>query len=380
MEAIKERRFSNWTHKNNDACRGFFPTSLDVVRMEMELIDLSEIEEGSELTICDLTGGEGDQLKHMYDYIKEKNLLPIAYYNEVTNERYDKAVEKYGHLENFNLLKADFFNLKIRNINNSKKVFTIIRNNPPYTWMEWKGLNIRAEDLFFIKNAEYNVEEGIHIFELPMYQLLEQKTLLKKIMFRYEDVNILKFPEEEFKKFNQVVVIGRKKHVDKNDSELAEKWEEKIMSDNIPYLDKVEKPVIKLTRKAVAKTIPIKLFRDGKVTDLTLTNGFNAVLDELLEASVTKYLKVDLEKEKKIPIIEQTPGHIALDLYSGEYNGLLRNVLVKGGVKKVVKTIVENEKDKKTTIEIENLLPFIEITSANGTSIVKEYTEDNENE
>lgn len=373
--SLREHKMNFWQHKNNDANRGFFPTSLEVVKMEMNLIDFSQVEEGSELTICDLTGGEGDQLKEMYDFLTEKNLTPIAYYNEVTKERFNIAKERYGDVENFNLLNADFFNLKVRNKNN-KKAFTIIRNNPPYTWMDWKGVNIRAEDIFFTRNAELNVEGGIQIFELPIHQLIEQKTLIRKILFRYENVHILKFPENEFKKFKQVVVIGVKKKNYTNDNELAEQWREKLKYEKIMSLDEVKEPLITLSQTAINKTFPVILFRDGKVTDATLTNGFNAVYDELLMEAINSNRTNKTIRERKVPIIEQLPGHIALDIYSGMYDGLIGNVLVKGGVKKEIKTITEMDGDKKVTTEIETLHPFVEVTSANGKSFVKEYKEE----
>lgn len=146
---------------------------------------------------------------------------------------------------------------------------------------------------------------------------------------------------------------------------------EKIMS-----LDEVKEPLITLSQTAINKTFPVLLFRDGKVTDATLTNGFNAVYDELLMEAINSNRTNKTIRERKIPIIEQLPGHIALDIYSGMYDGLIGNVLVKGGVKKEIKTITEMDGDKKVTTEIETLHPFVEVTSANGKSFVKEYKED----
>mgnify|MGYP000951491109 CR=1 FL=1 len=373
--AIREHKMNFWQHKNNDANRGFFPTPLEVVKMEMDLIDFSEIEKDGELTICDLTGGDGEQLKEMYDYLIKKELNPMAYYNEVTKERYNIALDKFKDIGSFNLINADFFNLKVRNTN-SKKAFTIIRNNPPYTWMDWKGVNIRAEDIFFTRNAELNVDGGIQIFELPIHQLIEQKALIRKIFFRYGNVHIFKFPEEEFEKFKQVCVIGIKKKNNSNDNELAETWREKLKHNMVQSLDEIRKPVITLSQSAINKTLPILLYRDGKVTDETLTGGFNAVYDELLTEAINSNQFKELNKDTKIPIIEQLPGHIALDIYSGMYDGLIGNVLVKGGVNKSVKVITEMEGDKKVTTEIETVHPFVEITSANGKSFVKEHKED----
>lgn len=373
--AIREHKMNFWQHKNNDANRGYFPTSLEVVKMEMSLIDLSEIETNSEITVCDLTGGDGEQLKTMYDYLREKGLNPMAYYNEVTKERHNIALKNFRHVENFNLINADFFNLKVRN-ENSKRTFTIIRNNPPYTYMDWKGLSIRAEDIFFTRNAELNVEGGIQIFELPIHQLIEQKSLIRKIFFRYENVHIFKFPKEEFEKFKQACVIGIKKKNNSNENELAELWRERLKLDMIQSLDEVEEPVVALSQSAINKTLPIVLYRDGKVTDETLTNGFDAVYGELLAEAKNHKQYIEINKESKIPIIEQLPGHIALDIYSGMYDGLIGDVLVKGGVNKSIKAITEMEGDKKVTTEIETVHPFVEVTSASGKSFVKEHKEE----
>ena len=212
--------------------------------------------------------------------------------------------------------------------------------------------------------------------ELPIHQLIEQKALIRKIFFRYGNVHIFKFPEEEFEKFKQVCVIGIKKKNNSNDNELAETWREKLKHNMVQSLDEIRKPVITLSQSAINKTLPILLYRDGKVTDETLTGGFNAVYDELLTEAINSNQFKELNKDTKIPIIEQLPGHIALDIYSGMYDGLIGNVLVKGGVNKSVKVITEMEGDKKVTTEIETVHPFVEITSANGKSFVKEHKED----
>lgn len=369
MSSMREYKLNFWRHKTNEANRGFFPTSLDIVKMEMDLIDFSEAEENASLNICDLSGGTGEQLKFMHDYLIEKRLSPLSYYNEVTKERYSITTDKYKDTENLYYCNADFFNLKVR-AESSKKVFSIIRNNPPYGWFDFKGSNVRLEDIFFVRNAEMNVDYGIQIFELPIHQLVEDKNLIRKIFYRYENIHIFKFPDQSFDK-KQVCVIGTKKKNFTNDIELAEEWRRKLANEDILSLNEVDKPVIKLSSKAVNNPL-ITLFRDGKVTDETLTNGFNAVFSDLVNETA-KVNSLDHDKGLKIPLIEQLPGHMALDIYSGQYDGLIGNVLVKGGVKKGVKVITENEKDKKTTTEIEILYPFVELTSANGTTLIKEH-------
>ena len=269
MESLREYKLNFWRHKTNEANRGFFPTPLEIVKMEMELIDFTEIKEGSMLSAADLSAGSGEQLYTMHKYLIEKKMNPTSYYNEVTKERFDIAQEKYGNISDFNLLNADFFNLKTKNANN-KKVFTIIRNNPPYGYFDYKGVNVRMEDIFFTRNAEMQVDYGIQIFELPIHQLIEDKNLIRKVFYRYENVHIYSFPKQYFDK-KQVCVIGTKKKVYSNDIDLAEEWRIKLAHNDILSLDEVDKPVIRLNARAIVNTSPIILYRDGKVTEKTLT-------------------------------------------------------------------------------------------------------------
>lgn len=369
---MREMRMNFWRHKTNEANRGFFPTSLDVVELEMDLIDFSEVKADDLINICDLTAGTGEQLNSMHNYMTNKNLNPTSYYNEVTKERFDIANNNYGHKDNFHLLQADIFNLKVKTASN-KKAFTIIRNNPPYGYFDYNGSNVRMEDIFFMRNAEHQVDYGIHIFELPIHQLVEDKHLIRKIFYRYENISIFLFPKQHFDK-KQICLIGSKKPINTNDIPLAEEWRRKLANKEILSLDEVDDKVIKLDYKAIKNTKPIELYRDGKVSDTTLTNGFNAVFKDLVTESTNKFDNTDLAL--KVPMIEQLPGHVALDIYSGQYDGLIGDVLVKGGVKKGVKTMVENEGNTQITTEIEVIYPFIEITSANGTSFIKEHNPD----
>ena len=79
------------------------------------MISFAGVSPGKKVSICDLTGGEGDQLAEMHAYIQRQGLEPIAYYNEITNKRYEVAKEKYGELPNFHFCNTDLFRLRCRN-------------------------------------------------------------------------------------------------------------------------------------------------------------------------------------------------------------------------------------------------------------------------
>lgn len=368
---VIERKMNSERQWGNEGKLGFFPTARAVVDMEMRLIDFSEIE-GSDITlnISDLSGGEGEQLNWMHQYLQKNNIKAEAYYNELAKERYEDGMLKYPY---FNGTNTDIFELRIANKSNrnlNKKVFSIIRNNPPYIWLNKADRNVRAELEFFIKNSLFDISGGIHIFELPIHQLLGINNLISIINYRYE-MRIFKFPKGEFEKFKQVVVICKKRHIAMQDKERVEQIKVDLEKDNIPYLDEVDTPVFKAYYNDFKKTPPINLFRNGRVTDETLFSGLNQVIDELIDADKKDSQVISCERGK--PIIELMPGHISQILASGGYNGVMGNLLVKGGSNKVIEIRKEIEDDKKITTEVEVLKPYLELTNKRGDILYRNF-------
>lgn len=371
---MKEVRYSGCQQKGNEGNYGFVPTKEEIVEMELRLIDTSDIALNSIVTLCDLTAGLGDQLALMHDNMIERGFIPFSYYCEISDLRYQQAVEKYAIKENFNMIKADAQYLRISGKNNSKKVFSIIRNNPPYMHLEQLGSSIRAEELFFFENDKFAVEGAVHIFELPLHQLIGIKNFLRKIAYRYENIHIFKFPEEEFKKYSQVVLIANKKFENSNDIELADQILLDLQSGNIPYLSDVSYPIVSLTEKTIKKSSTLEVFRDGRVTDESLSKGLLSVLDDMLEKDRTRYLSSNCNDrfDNSKPIIERLIAHRAIELNSGKFDGIRGDVLVRGGTKKVVDISEELDEEKKTIIESERIIPFIELTTQNGTILVRD--------
>jgi hypothetical protein len=368
MQRMIEDKRSYWTHKNNEANAGYFPTEEKVVQAEMGLIDFTEISRDTKLVIADLTGGEGTQLYSMYNYLKEKQYFHnvTAYYNELMTSRYEIAVERYGTNNDFNLLNSEMTEgIRLYNgtgRNKSKAVVSILRNNPPYIWLEkGKGV-IRSEEVFFDANTPYHIAGGILIFEVPLNQLIRQPSLMRKILFKYTNVNIFKFPQEEFKKFNQVVIIGERKKYDFSEYSLAEEWLQRLKNGSILFLDEVEEPVVTLSEKSLLKARTENvIFRDNEVNDITLSNALFDGLDMLLEndkRSDKNLLRVDKEQT---PIIEELAGHISNKLASGAFNGMLGNFLVKGGCEKDIHTSCSEEDDKLLTVEKEVIKPYVSV-------------------
>lgn len=373
MERVQTRRMNGFRQIGNEGKMGFFPTSKYVVDLEMRLIDFSELKgKDINLNIADLSAGEADSINYVHEYLNNIGINSNVYFNELSEERFNAAVSKYP---NFNGVNTDIFRLKIgckenRSIN--KKVFSIVRNNPPYIYIQ-KGnnqRNTRAEYEFFLENSYYDITGGIHIFELPLHQLREIPNLVSIISYRYE-MFIAKFPKEEFEKFKQVAVILKKKNTPSADKDIVDSIYRDIDSDTIPFLDEIEGPVFKVKYSDFIKTPDINLFRYKEITEETLFNGLDQVLDELIIADKKEKVK-NVQVECK-PIIEELIGHKSQNLAAGGYNGIVQNLLVKGGVLKEI--IIQNveEDDKKITTEIEVLKPYLELTNKNGDILFKNF-------
>lgn len=364
-----ERKMNSSRQWGNEGKLGFFPTSKKIVELEMSLIDFSELEYSDiKLNICDLSGGEGDQLHWTSKYLNDLSIKNECYYNEIAEQRFSVCKEKYPY---FKHCKSDIFSLKITSNNtSSKKVFSIIRNNPPYMWLNRYGENKRAEYEFFIKNSTLDIDGAIHIFEIPIHQLLEIKNILNIIAYRYE-FEIFKFPEEEFKNFKQCVVICKKKKSFFRDNDRVVKVINKLLDDDIEYLDKVTAPIFKLDINDMKKTPQIKVFKDGTITEESLMNGLNQVINDLYDSDRRENTVKEIKRGK--PIIELLQGHISQILAAGGYNGVLGSVLVKGGtVKEIVEETIE-EDNSTTVVATEVLKPYLEITNKNGDLIYKVF-------
>lgn len=369
---VKERLMSSERQWGNQGKFGFVPTSKEIVDLELGLIDFSEIEQNNfPFNICDLSGGNGDQLNWVKEYLANKNINTSCYYNEISEIRYKECSKKYPYM---NTLNEDFFDLRIGNKENkvlNKKVFSLIRNNPPYMYIEKNGCNVRAEQEFFIKNSLHDIDGGIHIFELPIHQLLGIENLLSIITFRYK-IFIAKFPEKEYERYKQVVVLCQKKEKFSRDKEFVEMIKENLRNDNIPFLDKIEGPIFKLKLSEMKKAKEINIFRQNKITDSTMRAGLDNVIDNLINAEIKKN-KMVVGSNLNKPIIELLPGNISQLLASGRYDDIMGNLLIKGGANKIIETEVIEEEGKETTVETEVLKPYIEITNKNGDIIYKDF-------
>lgn len=369
---VETRYMSSDRQIGNQGKLGFVPTSREIVEMELNLIDFSEIANNDyPINICDLSGGTGDQLHWMNSYLKELKINCSVFYNELSQERYQECVKNYPYMKTLN---SDIFKVKVGTKNNrslNKEVFSIIRNNPPYMYISNRDYSVRAEMEFYRKNTQHDIPGGIHIMELPIHQLLGIKNLLASLCAKYE-IFIAKFPEEVYQKYKQVAVICKKKERVLPDKRVYEKNLYLLENELIPYLDAVTEKVIKVEKRHFSKSKNIDIFRNSIISDKTLKNGLDDVLENLIEVDkkTTKQLK---NTEPLTSIIELLPGHISQLLASGMFDSIKGNLLIRGGANKILESSVSIEDGKEVTTYTEILKPFIELTNRKGEILYKDF-------
>lgn len=372
MNEVSTRKMSSDRQIGNQGKLGFVPTNKSIVEMELNLIDFSEVANNQySVNICDLSGGTGDQLHWTHEYLRSMNICSNSYYNELSTERYSECVRRYDYIH---ALNGDFFNIKVGTKNNkalNKKVFSIIRNNPPYMYLEKRGISVRAEIEFFIRNSMLDIAGGIQIMEVPLHQLRGIKNFLNIITYRYE-IFVAKFPRLEFEKYKQVVVICKKKANFSQDKETVDKLIELIDNDQLPFLDEVDYKVMKVTKEQFKKASEIDIFRENKVTEKTLKNGLRDCLSSLIVADKKSNMQI-IGSTKLKPIIELQPGHISQLLASGKFDNVMGDLLIRGGANKVIEISQTKEDDKTVTTSTEVIKPFIELTNKNGDILFREF-------
>ena len=126
----------------------------------------------------------------------------------------------------------------------SNRAFGLAFVNPPYDWVA--GGKMRYEEVFLNRVIQYIAPKGILCYIVPK-SLFEYRgqIVLKTILENFSDVRVCKYPDPEYQEFNQVVVFGVKKPLERITAS-PEWWEEKIAlvtQGKLPELQALNDPI-----------------------------------------------------------------------------------------------------------------------------------------
>jgi len=90
---------------------------------------------------------------------------------------------------------TDYENSRISN-----RAFSLLYLNPPYDW------SIRNDEVSASERHERTFLRDTICYLIPQARL--DKTIAKILAYRFGDVRVFRFPDEEYKSFKQVVIFG----------------------------------------------------------------------------------------------------------------------------------------------------------------------------
>lgn len=195
----------------------------------------------------------------------------------------------------------------------SNEVFHLMLLNPPYlSVLTEGGNNSRSEKRFLIDSISHLIYGGLLIYIIPYYRLTPD--ICRILCDNFEELTVWKFMGEEFKRFKQVAILGKRiKRRDGSElvSELAELT---LKPDSIAEIS--ELPSNHYSLPKIEKTVELFKGAEFNVAELAEQLGRSKSFSRLFEKS-------KLDSEIKRPLLPLNIGQVGLIGGSGLINGLV---------------------------------------------------------
>ena len=245
--------------------------------------------------------------------------------------------------------------------------YSLLYLYPPYDWNignDELEASQRHERTFLRDTIGYLMSGGVLVYLIPQSRL--DKTIAKILAYRFGDVRVFRFPDEEYSAFKQVVIFGVLKKKPEIDARLVQ------------YLTQVgeSKAIVHSIENAncdyaVPRSPAIKnfIFRTIRIDPAELETeikkyGLNTRINQMVSPmSLTEKIK---------PIMPLRHGHLAQLLACGMMNGVVFDkdgdnpLVVKGITRKVVETRIEKDDGKNRIIETDRIVITINAINQGG--------------
>lgn len=319
------------------ANKGFFAMPPHLIPLLAEYI---RIEHSDRQRLLDPCCGEGEALALLRDALG----VPAENTHgcELDESRAAKAKEHLGE-------KAVVNACAITELHVAKESVSVLFLNPPY---DDDGEGEGRTELRFIRHHTNQLaRNGLLILVVPE-SILDTWQVLKFMPLHYKDLRVLRFPENDYEAFGQVVVLGRLDRY--QDAGETERWIQALKTPEVLGQDvgTVYTPATDLAPWAMGVTV---LSTAGV---LDLANRKNA-LDHLGQGFLTS-------RPRAIRCLaEPGEGYIGLMLASGLLDGPIIDpetgnlLVVSGQTARITKTTEETDGDTKITRSLTMSLPRV---------------------
>lgn len=336
MSITKQNSFSRVLA--NEAKMGAYYTDLQHCQWISNLLDFPIDKE-----VCALEPsiGDGSAIKTVSNCFDNPN---IKIFGVELNKETDQLLQEDKEIEKS--INADFLNgVKITN-----SAFSFCFSNPPYGEQEGE----RLEKRFLEKIGHYLKPSAILVYVIP-YSVFINESFLKIWCARYELLHIYKFHEEEFNKWKQVVLIGRKKialgYLRKELDDMVEKYSSINNLEGIPESYDGPKVVVRSSYVDDIEYFSTLDFQYDKVMSAIKSSPLHVFASKKLEKD--EYLKSELTN----PPLPMKRDLMYLLSVSGGGEGKAGNeenqdVHLQRGVVKVVETDRVDSLDEKSYLRV----------------------------
>jgi tRNA1(Val) A37 N6-methylase TrmN6 len=260
-------------------------------------------------------------------------------------------------------LVTDYKNTRI-----SHGSFSLLWLNPPYDWAQRDSeleTSERYERTFLRDCIPYLSPRGILVYLIPQRRL--EGHIARMLSYRFHQISVFRFPEEEYRAFKQLVIFGvLKKRPDKDETaaEYLKKCGE--FKAAVPHLPEVPPSIYEVPLSLAKSDF---LFRSKDIDPDELARE---ILDHGVFPQVREMTTPLRMVEKIKPIMPLRHGHLAQILACGLMNGVVWDrdkcnpLLVKGVTKKEVKRSVQIEGDLEKHIETDQIKILIHAFDRKG--------------
>ena len=223
--------------------------------------------------------------------------------------------------------------------------------NPPYDLDEgdFTQYRERLELLFLQRYIPVLAKNSVMIFIIALKEIYHPT--ICGILSRFADLDIFRFPDEEFEAFKQVVVIGRKRLVSGLDYEENFRRIMNQRAETMPTTDMIRQNGITVTASENKRDLIFAANHIDPSEILPLT----AALREMFIKDVTPPKLTDAH-----PLMPLRQGHMAMLLAAGYVNGELKDgngehLVIKGAVRKTETVTDESTMDFNITKTVEKV-------------------------
>lgn len=309
---------------------GFYPTPAQVVDLIADFIRRPMFGEG--IRLLDPCAGEGEALRVLASRLGVKETYGV----ELDQTRAKTAAANIKQV-----ISGSFESMK-----SIWKGFSLLFLNPPYDYDEETK---RLEYKFLVKLTPYLQTGGLLVYLIVQKHL--NKETARYLAAHFEDIEVRRFPDQDFERFHQVVIFAKKREVVFRSPESERTLERisRLSPDELPELRKPDYPIYELVsgspnfvfysetvhpEAALSEVRLNGLYQDGRVVDILFP----------------------LSRPKIKPLMPLRKGHLAMLISAGYLNNALlehkgRRLLIKGRCVKEQVKFEEVRNDSEVVIE-----------------------------